>query len=302
MNQNRSETKKPMKRIVVIALCLLAMIPAALAYAGGGLLSGFPSSATVGDSVTWKVDPGDEEGELKVSASGASVSVSGNSFTVKFNQAGTVTIKASIGGTSDSCSVSVSEPESSDTGDDDADNDGDSGDDGDDPGDNTDPTDENDGDDSGDDNDGDNGGENGGDMKKPDDKNGAGANGKFGKMPSGGMSGMSKSGGFAAASGAGSSSAESKTTYTGSADNYLDKLSVKGHKFTQSFHKTNNTYFLTLSSGEDSVTVNAEASDSDADVIITGADELTTGRNKIMVSVTAENGDVRVYRIYADVK
>ena len=89
----------PMGRITVFAICLLVMIPAALAYAGGGLLSGFPSSATVGDSITWKVDPGDEEGDLKVSASGASVSVNGNSFTVTFNQAGTATISASIGDT-----------------------------------------------------------------------------------------------------------------------------------------------------------------------------------------------------------
>lgn len=110
------------RRIAFACLCLLVMIPAALAYAGGGLLSGFPSSATVGDSITWKVDPGDEEGDLKVSASGASVSVNGNSFTVTFNKAGTVTIKASIGGTSDSCSVTVKEKETSggddpDTGD-----------------------------------------------------------------------------------------------------------------------------------------------------------------------------------------
>lgn len=101
------------RRIAFACLCLLVMIPAALAYAGGGLLSGFPSSATVGDSITWKVDPGDEEGDLKVSASGASVSVNGNSFTVTFKKAGTVTIKASIGGTSDSCSVTVKEKETS---------------------------------------------------------------------------------------------------------------------------------------------------------------------------------------------
>ena len=48
--------------------------------------------------------------------------------------------------------------------------------------------------------------------------------------------------------------------------------------------------------------VTAEPSDSGAEVVVTGTDKLTTGRNKVMVSVTAENGDVRVYRIYVDVK
>ena len=118
-------------------------------------------------------------------------------------------------------------------------------------------------------------------------------------MPSGSVGKMS--GSFAGAAGSGSSTA-SKTTYTGSEDNYLETLKVKGYKFTQKFNKTNDTYFMTLEAGVDSIDVTAEPTDSDAEVVITGTDELTTGRNKVMVSVTAENGDVLVYRIYVDVK
>ena len=292
MKKKETSNRKLTGRIAVIAVCLLAMIPAALAYAGGGLLSGFPSSATVGDSVTWKVDPGDEEGDLKVSASGASVSVSGYSFTVKFTQAGTATIQASIGGASDSCSVSVKEAESQDSGEGDSGDEGDTGDTGDDSGDDGQKDDQKD--DSKDDPD-----------KQDPEQNGDGADKKGMpsgmKRPSGSMS--FSSGAVAAGSAGGSAdTTQSKTTYTGSADNYLEKLSVKGYDFTQDFHKTNDTYFLTVESGVESIDVTAEASDDDAEVIITGTDELTTGRNKVMVSVTAENGDVRVYRIYVDVK
>ncbi len=100
----------------------------------------------------------------------------------------------------------------------------------------------------------------------------------------------------------GSSSEEDKTTYTGSADNYLESLKVKGHEFSQTFHKTNDTYFVTADAETESVTVTAVPSDDDAEVVVTGAEDLSVGRNKVMVSVTAENGDVRVYRIYVDIK
>jgi len=125
-----------------------------------------------------------------------------------------------------------------------------------------------------------------------------------------GMSGAMKGGAVSVSGGgsgagslsSGSSGSEDKTTYAGSADNYLESLSVKGYEFSQAFHKTNDTYFITLKSGTEKVKVSAQPSDSDAQTVITGMEGLTTGRNKIMVNVTAENGDVRVYRIYADVR
>ena len=47
-----------------------------------------------------------------------------------------------------------------------------------------------------------------------------------------------------------------------------------------------------------SVDVTAAASSSSATVQITGADELSASDSKILVSVTAESGSVRNYRIY----
>lgn len=282
------------KRIIYIVIGLMLMIPAALTYAGSSLLSGFPSSVAEGDTVTFTPALSDEEsGSLEASvspSSGASLSVSGDTIKVTFSSAGSYTVSASAGDRSDSCTVTVAEAEDS-SGSDEGSGDDSSGDDS-----------------SGDETSGDGqGGKDGAGGKggSGDEMKGAGnkAGGKVGM--SGAMKGgaVSVSGG---SSGTGSqsagSSSEDKTTYTGSADNYLESLSVKGHRFSQAFHKTSDTYFITLKSGTDRVKVSAEPSDSDAQVVITGTESLTTGRNKIMVSVTAENGDVRVYRIYADVK
>ena len=297
------------KRIIYIVIGLMLMIPAALTYAGSGLLSGFPSSAAEGDTVTFTPALSDEEsGSLEASvspSSGASLSVSGDTIKVSFSSAGTYTVSASAGDRSDSCTVTVAEAEDS-SGSDEGSGDDSSGDDGsgqDGSGD-TDSGDDSSGDEtSGDGQGGKDGaggkGGSGDEMKGSGNKAGA-KTGMGGAMRGGAVSVSGGSSGTGSQS-AGSSS-EDKTTYTGSADNYLESLGVKGHRFSQAFHKTSDTYFITLKSGTDSVEVSAEPSDSDAQVVITGTESLTTGRNKIMVSVTAENGDVRVYRIYADVK
>ncbi len=273
------------KRIIYIVIGLMLMIPAALTYAGSGLLSGFPSSAAEGDTVTFTPALSDEEsGSLEASvspSSGASLSVSGDTIKVSFSSAGTYTVSASAGDRSDSCTVTVAEAEDS-SGSDEGSGDDSSGDDS-----------------SGDDGSGGKGGS-GDEMKGAGNKAG-GKVGMGGAMKGGAVS-VSGGGSGAGSLSSGSSGSEDKTTYAGSADNYLESLRVKGHRFSQAFHKTSDTYFITLKSGTDSVEVSAEPSDSDAQVVITGTESLTTGRNKIMVSVTAENGDVRVYRIYADVK
>ncbi|MBQ9061082.1 MAG: cadherin-like beta sandwich domain-containing protein [Firmicutes bacterium] len=293
------------KRIICIVIGLLLMIPAALTYAGSGLLSGFPSSATEGDTVTFTASLSDEEsGSLDASispSSGASLSVSGDTIKVSFSAAGTYTVSASAGDRSDSCTIQVAEAEdSSSSGDDGSGDDGS----GDDPGDDSGDDGSGDADDSGSGDKDAAGGKGSGGSERQDAQAGAGGKGGMNGGMKGGAASVSggKAGGSGAGSVSGSSGLEDKTTYTGSADNYLKSLSVKGQEFSQDFHKTNDTYFVTLKAGTESVKVSAVPTDSDAEVIITGTDHLTTGRNKIMVSVTAENGDVRVYRIYADVK
>ena len=101
-------------------------------------------------------------------------------------------------------------------------------------------------------------------------------------------------------SGASTTAIASNLVYAGSWDNYLDDLSVEDYEFTQKFNKTRDTYFLTVPLETTELSVSATASDSSASVAVTGNTDLPEGRSKIMVSVTADDGSVRVYRIYVD--
>ena len=88
------------------------------------------------------------------------------------------------------------------------------------------------------------------------------------------------------------------SVYAGSADNYLKSLAVTGLDLSPSFHKTNDTYFLTVDSDTGAISVSAKANDAKATVVVAGNNGLSGGLNKVLISVTAENGAVRYYRIY----
>jgi hypothetical protein len=85
-------------------------------------------------------------------------------------------------------------------------------------------------------------------------------------------------------------------TYNGSNNNYLSSLEIDGVQLTSDFNKETSTYFATVE-GLETITVTANAEDSNSKVAITGT-TLKSGENKILISVTAENSDVRYYRIY----
>lgn len=87
-------------------------------------------------------------------------------------------------------------------------------------------------------------------------------------------------------------------TYKGSRNNYLSSLTVSDNTFSPQFLKENTTYFMTVKNNVTSLSVNAEAEDSTSTVKIYGNSDLSIGENKILISVTAENGNVRTYRIY----
>jgi hypothetical protein len=96
-------------------------------------------------------------------------------------------------------------------------------------------------------------------------------------------------------------SSQSETAvYNGSSNNYLSSLEIEGIDLTSEFTKEKQTYFATVEDTE-TITVNAIAEDSESKVVVTGAD-LKDGENKILISVTAENGNVRYYRIYVTKK
>ena len=80
-------------------------------------------------------------------------------------------------------------------------------------------------------------------------------------------------------------------------NNYLKKISIEGYEFTTNFTKENTNYFIKLDDGVDSLNLTAIAEDDEAKICIYGNEEVEDGR-KILISVTAENGSVRTYRIY----
>lgn len=88
-------------------------------------------------------------------------------------------------------------------------------------------------------------------------------------------------------------------TYEGDCNNYLESLSIEGYELTPVFLKTNNTYFINIGSDVSSLSITAKAESDDAKVNIYGNSNLEDGENKILIFVTAENSDVRTYRIYA---
>ena len=87
-------------------------------------------------------------------------------------------------------------------------------------------------------------------------------------------------------------------TYKGESYNYLSKLKISGYDINPKFDKTNNTYFVTIDKDIENLNITAKAEASSATVTVYGNTNLKSGTNKILINVTAENGDVKTYRIY----
>ena len=86
--------------------------------------------------------------------------------------------------------------------------------------------------------------------------------------------------------------------YNGSNNNYLKNLSVKNIELNTNFNKENTTYFINVTNTSN-LKITAIAEDNTAKVVIIGNDSIKEGTNKILISVTAENGNTRYYRIFA---
>ena len=88
-------------------------------------------------------------------------------------------------------------------------------------------------------------------------------------------------------------------TYNGSNNNYLKSLKITGVDLNTSFNKENSTYFAKVTDTS-KLTIKATAEDDTAKVTIVGNDNIKKGQNKILIAVTAENGNVRYYRIFVN--
>ena len=88
------------------------------------------------------------------------------------------------------------------------------------------------------------------------------------------------------------------TKYMGSSNNYLSNISVKGYSLNKKFTKERLTYFVTVPNNVKSINVSASKENSNATINISGTSNLIVGVNKVLVSVTAQDGRVKNYRIY----
>ena len=95
-----------------------------------------------------------------------------------------------------------------------------------------------------------------------------------------------------------SSKTNVSTKYNGSSNNYLSNISIKGYNLNKSFIKERLTYFVTVPNDVKSLTITASKENSKASVNISGNNNLNVGVNKVLISVTAQDGRVKNYRIY----
>lgn len=95
-----------------------------------------------------------------------------------------------------------------------------------------------------------------------------------------------------------SSSSNTSTTYKGSSNNYLSNIIVKGYNLNKTFTKERLTYFVTVPNSVKSLSINASKENSKATVNIVGNSNFSVGVNKVLITVTSEDGRVKNYRIY----
>lgn len=111
------------------------------------------------------------------------------------------------------------------------------------------------------------------------------------------MQAMSYSAGIPSFGGSSVQTNTETAVYNGSRNNYLASLEIDGETLNTTFNKENTTYFV-QTEGKTELNVSVTKEDSKSKVYITGNTSLKTGENKILISVTAENGNVRYYRLY----
>jgi len=87
-------------------------------------------------------------------------------------------------------------------------------------------------------------------------------------------------------------------TYYYSSNNYLKELEIDGYEIE--FDRETNEYKIKVKSDVTSLEIKALAEDSRSRVEITGNENFKTGENTVIITVTAENGSTREYKIIVD--
>ena len=94
------------------------------------------------------------------------------------------------------------------------------------------------------------------------------------------------------------SKSNASTTYKGSSNNYLSNITIKGYTLNKSFIKERLTYFVTVPNSVKSLNISATKEDSNASVNISGNSNFNVGVNKVLITVTSQDGRIKNYRIY----
>ncbi len=87
-----------------------------------------------------------------------------------------------------------------------------------------------------------------------------------------------------------------------SKDNTLKALSVEGYELSPAFDKNTTEYTVSVPDTVTEIKVAASKSDPAARVSGTGTIDLSEGKNKVEIVVTAENGSIKTYTITIDVR
>lgn len=95
-----------------------------------------------------------------------------------------------------------------------------------------------------------------------------------------------------------SNSKKNQVSYNGSDNNYLKSLIVNNYQLNKEFKKESLTYFISVEDDVTSLSISAVAENSNSKVYINGNSGLKTGLNKVLITVVAENGNTKNYRIY----
>ena len=82
-----------------------------------------------------------------------------------------------------------------------------------------------------------------------------------------------------------------------STNNYLTSLTIDGYSLDKQFNKETLEYNTTVPASVEKIKINAQLADSSAKVTGTGEHVVKTGANKFEIKVTAENGDVKTYKL-----
>lgn len=84
-----------------------------------------------------------------------------------------------------------------------------------------------------------------------------------------------------------------------SSNNYLKSLNVEGYNLEPEFKRENDTYTIYIKNREDVTNLNitAEADDESAKIDGIGTVQITPEQNSININVTAENGNLKIYKI-----